>query len=87
VLETFGQGSIASGCMGCHETVHVQADFVWGLEVHAFEPTPPSGPSRTISVFRSAATKSYQLSPALEQLKKILIEAEEAQRTGKKQAP
>ena len=88
VLETFEQQSVSTGCMACHETVHVQTDFVWGLEVRAFEPTPPSpSPSRTISVFRSAAPKIYKLSPALEQLRKILSEADEAQRTGKKQAP
>jgi hypothetical protein len=47
-METFDQGSIATGCMSCHNVVQTVAgvtkgtDFVWSLRDHAFQPNVPN---------------------------------------------
>ena len=38
-LETWDQLKIERGCMGCHTTVQ-NNDFVWSLQMNAFDPRP-----------------------------------------------
>ena len=35
-METFDQGSIATGCMNCHNRVRMTTDFMWTVFDHAY---------------------------------------------------
>jgi hypothetical protein len=39
-LETWEQGNVFTGCMACHNTTKVGTDFLWTLEINAFDDTP-----------------------------------------------
>jgi hypothetical protein len=38
-LETWDQGSISTGCMACHNLTKTNTDFLWSLEINAFQAT------------------------------------------------
>lgn len=41
-LETWDQSSIGTGCMACHTITQKNSDFLWSLEINAFDATKPN---------------------------------------------
>jgi hypothetical protein len=41
-LETWEQNNIFTSCMACHDNTRVATDFLWTLEINAFDDTIPS---------------------------------------------
>jgi hypothetical protein len=72
-METFGQRTITSGCMNCHNFTRLQTDFLWSLKDHAFPPPANSGfllgdpvfiELRNLLISMAGATKLIPAMPA-----------------------
>jgi hypothetical protein len=81
-LETFDQTNIVNGCMRCHTGAQATTDFLWALEVNAWQPgstiSPPSVPprfARRPSPDADAALTAPSLSPPLAALKELMESA------------
>jgi hypothetical protein len=81
-LETFDQTNIVKGCMRCHTGAQATTDFLWSLEVNAWQPgstiSPPSVPprfARRPSPDADAALTAPSLSPPLAALKELMESA------------
>ena len=81
-LETWDQGSISTGCMACHTLTKNGSDFLWSLEINAFQ-----NPGNTLMSLRSAKTIRPPRSKAERDLMALLKTTASKTPAGKKTKP
>jgi hypothetical protein len=52
-LETWDQASISTGCMACHTLTKSNSDFLWALEINAFQTNSPGNSLMALSAARA----------------------------------
>lgn len=80
VLETWDQSAITTGCMACHTLTQGNSDFLWSLEINAFQ---PENPNIGFSALRVGQTVRPARSKAEQDLMKLLQSAQGNARTQK----
>ncbi|HEV2172761.1 MAG TPA: hypothetical protein VGR71_04300 [Nitrospira sp.] len=71
-LETWDQFSIGTGCMACHTLTQKNTDFLWSLEINAFDASKPNG---ALMALRKAKAVRAPRSEAERQLMALLKSA------------
>src|SRR4051812_22093043 len=76
-LETFDQTNIRNSCMSCHTRAQQTTDFLWSLEVNAWQSTvtSPSDPMRALRPLPQAALAAPTLPAPLAALKVLMQSA------------
>jgi hypothetical protein len=68
-LETWDQTSVFTGCMACHNNTKSGTDFLWTLEINAFDDTKPAN---SLMALRAAKTVRAPRSDAERRLMELL---------------